>query len=179
MMHHILDHDAARHKPLRIQIHPLDITVQYRCLGLGRATSNLHRQRILLIYGIKMKRWYINQHILLMSGRTVSLPPPASLHVHENLHSLISVKTFRLQFFLQRIIERRLWLNILQECRQSAFLSFFAINIYPTSQLLKSKMKKSITGMLHLHIKKATVSHRPLDGIIWIGIDAVQTIQDE
>ena len=179
MMHHILDHDAARHKPLRIQIHPLDITVQYRSLGLGRATSNLHRQRILLIYGIKMKRWYINQHILLMSGRTVSLPPPASLHVHKNLHSLISVKTFRLQFFLQRIIERRLWLNILQECRQSAFLSFFAINIHPTSQLLKSKMKKSITGMLHLHIKKATVSHSPLDGIVWIGGNAVQTIQDE
>ena len=179
MMHHILDHDAARHKPLRIQIHPLDITVQYRCLGLGRATSNLHRKRILLIYGIKMKRRYVDQHIFLMLGRTVCLSPSASFHIHKNLHSLISVKTFRLQSFLQRIIERRLRLYILQECRQSAFLSFFAINIHPTSQLLKSKMKKSITSMLHLHVKKTTVSHWSLDGIVWIGSNTVQTIQDE
>jgi hypothetical protein len=61
----------------------------------------------------------------------------------------------------------------------TSFLSFFATNIHPTFQLLKSKMKKSITGMLHLHIKKATVSHSPLDGIVWIGSNAVQTIQDE
>ena len=33
--------------------------------------------------------------------------------------------------------------------------------------------------MLHLHIKKATVSYRPLDGIVWIGSNTVQTIQDE
>ena len=179
MMHNILDHDAARHKPLQIEIHPLDITVQYRSFGLGRTTSNLHRKGILLIYGIKMKRRNVYQHILLMLGRTVCLSPSASFHIHKNLHSLISVKTFRLQSFLQCIIERRLRLYILQECHQSAFLSFFAINIHPTPQLLESKMKESITGMLHLHIKKTTVSHWSLDGIVGIGIDAVQTIQDE
>ena len=35
MMHHILDDDAARNKPFRVQVHPLERAGKQWCLGLG------------------------------------------------------------------------------------------------------------------------------------------------
>ena len=40
-------------------------------------------------------------------------------------------------------------------------------------------MIEAVASMIYLHIIKSTVSHGTLDGIIWIGLYAVKTVQNK
>ena len=42
MMRHILEHDATRHEPFRIQVHPLEIAGKQWGFGLGGTTPYPH-----------------------------------------------------------------------------------------------------------------------------------------
>ena len=118
MMRHILEYDTARHKPFRIQVHPLEIAGKQWGLGFGRAAPYSHGQCILMIDGIKMVRRDIDQHILLMLLRTIRLSPAATFHIHQNLGSHRLAQSRHLQLLSQLLIKCRLGLHIMQKSSQ-------------------------------------------------------------
>ena len=80
-MHHIMDNDATGYKPLGIQLHTFDMTVQNRRLSLISSTSYTHRERILMIDSHQMKRWNIHDYVFFVLPRIVILSPAASFHL--------------------------------------------------------------------------------------------------
>ena len=153
-----MDNDATGYKPLGIQLHTFDMTVQNRRLSLISSTSYTHRERILMIDSHQMKGWNIHDYVFFVLPRIIILSPAASFHIAENFISHGFVQATSLQFLHQLIIERILWLNFLQEGSHRV-----------TSNHLHSLKKKCIISMCHFHIKQTSEPYRSLGTIIRIG----------
>ena len=161
-VYHIMENDTTGNKPLRIQLHTFDMTVQYRGFGFTGSTSYAHRERILMINSHQMERWYIDNHIFFVLPGIIILSPAATFHVAENFDSHRLAQSSSLQFLQQLIIERILRLYFFQKGSHRV-----------TSNHLHSLLIERIICMSHFYIKQTSEPNGSLDTIIRIGSKSI------
>ena len=106
MAGHIVKNDAAWHKPFRIDIHSLDMTVEQWGLGLERSAADTHGERILPVYRHQLVSRDIDHNIFLMVPDIVLLSPSAPFHIHQHPVTLSFGKSSPVQLFLEYAVKR-------------------------------------------------------------------------
>ena len=84
VMRHILLQYTAWDNPLRVDLHPLNITGKQRCLGSSCATGNAHGDNAVRTTSIEMKRGNVDHHMFDTMIDWPVLSPSCTLHITDN-----------------------------------------------------------------------------------------------
>ena len=146
MTYDILLQDASWDNPLRIDLHPLYLTAQQRCLRLRRATDYAHVQQTVVAIGIEVVGGDIDNDILTSFRNRIVQAPAGAFHIAEDALPLFSCRGI-FQHAFQLVVELVLRLNA-RQILGNAVVS----NLTHHRQMVVGR------GLLHIYVEESTVT---------------------